>query len=187
MRLQEIPTEVKKEQSFWLYNEKFSAWAIITILIGIMMVSVFRQIGKVTWPAFLYVIPLVFPFLSKTILQRVTVSESGVKITRLGKTLLTISDYKVGVFERRTGRRVWPYMYIAKADFEIPDSAPEKIKNCTDEFIFFALGEMVGAKVICFLNEKQRLCGENNINVKNTAILVAAKKKADILRNSMRA
>lgn len=188
MSLQEMPEEVVEKQSFWLHEEKVLAWLIITTLVLLTLGSAFRAIGRITWPAIFILAPFIAMLCSKEILKKVDVTKESVTVRKFKKIHATFTDYTVGVFERRTGRRVLPYMYVRKNGFEVSDDFLAKCKKCSDDFIFFSLSPNVGMKVIAFLPTDLALEGENgNLNEKNAKILAQAKKNADILRKSMRA
>lgn len=186
MKTQETTANVTRTQSIWLYREKLQAWLIIFLGVCIMLSSMFRSIGRVTWVVAFAIVPLLVIFLSPSVLKKVNVSESSVTVTRFKKTYVNFSEgFTVGIFERRTARRVLPYMYVAREGFEVTDNFLRTVKKCDDDFIFFSLGVTVGAKLLSALPKNFTICGESDVNEKNKKILESAKKQADILRSSI--
>ena len=187
MSLQENTTEVKREQSFWLYPDLMSAWLIITVLILTMLGSTFNAIGRITWPVILVVVPFAYLLLDKRLLTRVVVNDDGVSTRRFGRTLTTLGEYSVGVFERRAGRRAVAYLYIANASLKVDGAFLRTAKKNTDGFLFLPLSASTAMLVLAFKPDGFCPQGAGDLSEVNTKILTQARKNADILRKSMRA
>lgn len=187
MSLQEMPKEVERTDSFWLHEDKVAAWLLITALVLIMAGGVFRVLNRITWPAIFLPVPFLIVLLSKEILQKVHVQKGLITVRKFNRVIATFDDFEVGVFERRTGRRVLPYMFIKKRGLSTPYEYLQKLRSCSSDVIYFNLSPNVGMKVLAYLPEGCSVEGEKDLNAKNTAILDRAKQNAAVLRKSIHA